>query len=181
MAANDAPVISEPLRLALRIFHIGVLLLAIPHQAVAQERPRPAIEFAAGWVGFADDGIVSEGLVGGSARLFLLPRVSIGPEVLFIQGDGHSHLIATGNVTWDVFAASGDPRVVAPFLVVGGGLFQTRESFPIGTFTSREGAFTGGGGVRTRASRRVTVGIDARIGWELHVRVNGLVGIQLGR
>jgi hypothetical protein len=165
----------------LRIFHVGLLLLEIPHPAIAQERPRPAIDFTAGWVGFADDGVVSEGVVGGAARLYLLPRVSIGPEVLFVQGDRHSHLIATGNVTWDVFAGSGDPPVVTPFLVAGGGLFQTRESFPVGTFTSREGAFTGGGGVRGRAGRRVTVGVEARIGWELHVRVNGLVGLQLGR
>ena len=44
-----------------------------------------------------------------------------------------------------------------------------------------EGAFTAGGGVRAFASDRVTVGIDARVGWELHLRVNGFVGVRLGR
>jgi len=38
-----------------------------------------------------------------------------------------------------------------------------------------------GGGVRALVGDRVTIGIDARVGWELHVRVNGLVGLQLGR
>ena len=28
---------------------------------------------------------------------------------------------------------------------------------------------------------RVTVGVDARIGWETHVRVNGVIGVRLGR
>jgi hypothetical protein len=27
----------------------------------------------------------------------------------------------------------------------------------------------------------VFVGAEARVGWELHVRVNGLVGVRLGR
>ena len=72
-------------------------------------------------------------------------------------------------------------RAVTPFVVAGGGLFQTRERFPSGPFTSADGAFTAGGGVRGSFGDRVTVGIDARIGWELHLRVNALVGVGLGR
>jgi len=98
--------------------------------AAAQDRPRPAAEFATGWVGFADDAIVSEGLVGGAARWYLLPRISVGPEVVYIHGDNHSHLIVTGNMTFDLFAPRSDrPRQVTPFLVPGGAVFQTRESF----------------------------------------------------
>jgi hypothetical protein len=44
-----------------------------------------------------------------------------------------------------------------------------------------EGAFTAGGGVRAYLGDRAFVGVDARVGWELHVRINGLVGISLGR
>lgn len=162
----------------------AVALLAVPlaDPAAAQERPLPAVEFAAGWVGFADDGIVGEGLVGGSARFYLLPRVSVGPEIAYIQGENHSHLLVTGNVTCDLLPpVNGRPRRVNPFVVVGGGLFQTRQEFFNETFTSREGAFTAGGGVRALLGDRVTVGVDMRIGWELHVRVSGLVGVQLGR
>ena len=164
---------------------LGVLALlasAMVSAATAQDRPEPAVELAAGWVGFADDGVVSETLVGGAARVYVLPRVALGPEVLYLRGERHSHFVLTGNVTWDVLApVNGRQRPVTPFVVVGGGLFQTRETFLSGDFTSSDGAFTAGGGVRALAGDRVTIGIDARVGWELHVRVNGTVGVRLGR
>jgi hypothetical protein len=161
---------------------LALLVLPMADLAAAQGRPGPAAEFAAGWVGFADDGIVNESLVGGAARFYLLPRTGVGPEVVYIDGDNHSHLVVTGNVTFDLFApTSGRPRHVTPFLVVGGGLFQTRESFFTETFTSSEGAFTAGGGVRALVGDRVTVGVDMRVGWELHVRLNGTIGLRLGR
>ena len=113
-------------------------------------------------------------------RLYLAP-VSVGPELVYIHGDNHSHLMVTGNVTWDLLApTNGRPPAITPFLVVGGGCFQTRETFFSGSFTSREGAFTAGGGVRSVVGDRVTIGADARIGWELHLRVNGLVGTTAG-
>jgi len=164
---------------------IGALaLLAAPMAdlTAAQDRPGPAAEFAAGWVGFADDGIASESLVGGAARWHRLPRISVGPEVVYIHGDNHSHLMVTGNVTWDLLApTNGRPPSITPFFVVGGGVFQTRETFFSGTFTSTEGAFTAGGGVRALVGDRVTVGVDARVGWELHLRLNGSIGLRLGR
>jgi hypothetical protein len=148
----------------------------------AQERPGPAVEFNAGWVGFADDGVVNEALLGGAARFYFLPRVSVGPEIAYIEGTHHSHLMLTGNVTWDLLAPiNGRPRRVSPFLVAGGGLFQTREHFATGPYTSGEGAFTAGGGVRTSLGKRVIAGVDARVGWELHLRISGLLGFQLGR
>src|SRR4249920_834673 len=113
--------------------------LATPMVATAQDRPGPAAELAAGWVGFADDGIVSESLVGGAARWYLLPRISVGPEVAYIHGNNHSHLMVTGNMTYDLLSpTNGRPRRVSPFVVAGGGLFQTREQFFSGTFTSSE-------------------------------------------
>src|SRR5262245_57432376 len=110
----------------------GVALLALLTQpAAAQERPRPTGELAAGALLFADDGVVTERFFGGTARWYVLPRVGVGPEIAYIAGDNHSHLMLTGNVTLDLVAPSNDqPRAVTPFLVVGGGLFQTRERFP---------------------------------------------------
>jgi len=94
----------------------------------------------------------------------------------------HSHLVATGNVTWDVLAPTNRrPHRVTPFLVAGGGVFQTREHFFNGTYTSSEGAFTAGGGVRALVGDHVTLGLEMRVGWETHIRINGLVGVQLGR
>jgi len=162
---------------------IYALVALYPHRATAQERGAPVVEFQAGLLAFPDDGVVREGLIGGAARWYVSPRLGIGPEFGYVGGKRHRHLIVTGNVTFDVRSPSaGRPRSVAPFFVVGGGLFRTREDFPfgIGPFTSSEGAFTAGGGVRALAGDRVTVGIDARVGWELHIRINGLVGVRLG-
>ena len=160
----------------------GLLASPIASVVTAQERPRPAVEGAVGWVGFADDGTVSETLVGGAARVYLSPRMSVGPEVVYIQGERHSHLLFTGNLTWDVLGPiDGGQRRVTPFLVAGGGVFQTREQFFGEPFTSREGAFTAGGGIRTAAGDRLTAGVDLRIGWELHVRINGFIGVPIGR
>ena len=102
--------------------------------------------------------------------------------MVYLAGENHSHLVVTGNVTFDVLApSSGRPPAVTPFFVVGGGLFQTRETSPSGGFTSNEGAFTAGGGVRASAGNRVTIGADARVGWELHLRVSGQIGVRIGR
>jgi hypothetical protein len=90
--------------------------------------------------------------------------------------------VVTGNVTWDVLAPTNRrPHRVIPYLVAGGGVFQTREQFFDGTYTSSEGAFTAGGGVRALVADRVTLGFDVRVGWETHIRIGGFIGLQLGR
>ena len=90
--------------------------------------------------------------------------------------------MVTGNVTWDVLAPTNRrPRQVTPFFVAGGGVFQTRERLFNGTYTSSEGAFTAGGGVRALVADRVTLGFELRAGWEPHIRINGLIGLQLWR
>jgi hypothetical protein len=152
----------------------SVTWLATPAHA---RQPSLAVDVAAGWVGFADDGIVGEGLFGGAARWHLSPRVAIGPELVYIEGDNHSHFVVTGNLTFD-FNPDG---AVQPFIVVGGGMFQTRETFFDEAVTSSEGAFTVGGGVRGRVSDRVSLGVDVRLGWEPHIRIGGLVSIRLRR
>jgi hypothetical protein len=181
-----------PVQPILRVLPIQLLRAIIPfaligsllsHPASAQERPGPAGELAAGALLFADDGIVTEGFVGGAARFYILPRMSLGPEIAYIQGENHSHLMLTGNVTFDlVRPVNGEARPVTPFVVVGGGLFRTREQFPNNqVFTSTEGAFTAGGGVRGLVGKHLILGAEARIGWELHIRLNGIVGVRFGR
>jgi hypothetical protein len=172
------------LEVDMRILLTALLLISVPmaHIAAAQTRPPVNLEFAAGSLLFPDDGIVNEGFVGAHLRMYLSPRVSVGPEIAYVSGERHNHLMLTGNLTYDFLSPLGArPRPVTPFVVVGGGLFQTRENFFNGPFTSHEGAFTAGGGVRGAIGDRVTVGAEARIGWELHVRANGFVGVRLGR
>ena len=157
----------------------AVLALCAASAVSAQDRPAPAIDLGAAWIGFADDGVVSEGAVAGGVRWYVSPRIALGPELLHIRGDHHSHLALTGNLTWDLLPEARSPSAT-PFLVAGAGLFQTRETFVNDTFTSTEGAFTAGGGIRARVGNRVSAGVDARIGWELHVRVGGFAAIRLG-
>ena len=156
---------------------VGVLGAVLVAPVAAEARQQFAIDLSAAWVGFADDGVVSETLVGGAARWHLTPRVSIGPELVYIQGDNHSHFVATGNLTFD-FNPDG---AVQPFILVGGGMFQTHETFFDDAVTSTEGAFTAGGGVRGRITDRLSVGVDLRLGWETHIRAGGIISIRLGR
>lgn len=156
---------------------LAIAGLAVTTPAAAQDRPSPAIDVHAAWFGFADDGVVSEAGFGGAFRWYPHPRIAIGPEAIYIQGDNHHHFVLTGNLTVDLLPG----RAIEPFVVVGGGLFQTHESFFDDSVTSSEGAFTAGGGVRARVSDRVSIGLDARVGWETHIRVGGAVAIRLGR
>jgi len=175
LTAKSATIASVP-------FLAVILTLLFARTACAQDRPSPVVEVQAGTVGFADDGIVFESLFGGAARWYALPRIGVGPEIVYINAANHSHLVMTGNLTWDLFAPnSSRPRAITPFIVAGIGLYQTRETFLSGPFTSNEGAFTVGGGMRAAAGERVTVGVDARLGWEPHIRINGLLGFRIGR
>jgi hypothetical protein len=162
----------------MRSFVLAVLLLlCVVLHAYAQERPAPAVDLTAAWVGFTD---YSRPGLGGALRWYVRPRMAIGPELIYMPGDFQSHLALTGNLTWDLLSQATHPKAT-PFLVAGAGMFQTHEEFFDDAVTSKEGAFTAGGGIRSRVTDRVSVGVDARIGWELHLRIGGFAAIRLGR
>ena len=156
---------------------LAVACLLVTTSAAAQDRPAPSLDVHTAWFGFADDGVVSEAGFGGAFRWYLHPRIAVGPEAIYIQGDSHHHFVLTGNLTVELLPG----RAIEPFVIVGGGMFQTHETFFDDAVTSSEGAFTAGGGVRARVSDRISVGVDARVGWETHLRVGGIVAIRLGR
>jgi hypothetical protein len=144
-------------------------------------RPAPAVEFLAGYAGFVDDATIDHSIFGAAGRVYLTPRLAVGPEIVYMVGPNSDRdLYLTGNLTFDVMAPlQGRPRRVTPFLVVGGGFFQHSDRVGSFSFTSYEGAFTGGGGVRGWITDRVYALADFRFGWELHMRVNAGVGIEL--
>jgi hypothetical protein len=147
----------------------------------AQERPRPVIDFSGGWAGFPDDGsTINHRMVGVSARFYFTPRLSVGPEVVYMVGPGTDRdLFVTGNVTyeWPLLVSGRVPRVM-PFVVASGGYMRHTPRF--GTSISHTGTVVGGGGVRVRITDRVSAGPDLRLGLELHLRVAGTVTIGLG-
>ena len=147
----------------------------------AQSRPAPVVEGAVGWAGFGDEGVIHHTLFGGAARVYLSRRFSVGPELAYMVGPGADRdLMVTGNVVFDVLAPTATgPRRVTPFLVAGGGLFRHSDRFPRGTFSSSEGAVTLGLGLRARTSQRTFVAVDARLGWEPHLRVAATMGVAL--
>lgn len=166
--------------------------LATPSPAAAQgpaattppagpSRPAPVVEGALGWAGFGDEGIIHHSLVGAAWRGYVTRRISLGPELQYMVGPGSDRdLILTGNVMVDILAPTPDrPRRTTPFVVLGGGLFRNSQRFANETFSSTEGAFTVGAGLRAWASERVFVAADARLGWEPHLRVAALVGVAL--
>jgi len=161
---------------------LSLALLLTAGSALAQStdaRPAPALEFLAGYAGFADDATIDHGIVGAAGRVYLTPRLAVGPEFVYMRGPGSDRdLFLTGNLTFDILPPRlGRPRGVTPFLVAGGGFFQHSDRFGSSTFTSYEGAFTAGGGVRGWITKRVYALADVRFGWELHARVNGGIGI----
>jgi hypothetical protein len=170
---------------------VASAVLAIASSAVAQptqptagapsQRPRPVLEGALGWAGFGDEGVIHHSLVGVGYRHYLSRLISLGPEVQFMAGPGSDRdLIVTGNVMVDLLGPTADrPRRTTPFVVAGGGLFRHSDRFGTEAFSSTEGAFTGGLGVRTWIGERAFIAADARVGWELHLRVAALVGVAL--
>ena len=169
----------KPLKVSIGGCWIFATMVAVP--VAAQDRPAPVVEFSTGWAGFVDDATIHHSVFGGGARFYVTPRVSIGPELTYMIGPNDDRdLIVTGNVIFDVLKpAGGRPRRVTPYVLGGGGLFQHRDRFRTGTFTSNEGAFTVGGGVRAFVTDRVYVAPEVRFGWELHFRAGVTVGVTL--
>ena len=152
------------------------LALFLPVAVSAQNRGWIA-EVSAGWAGLVDDATKNYPLVGGTVRRHLSPRVSIGPEFVIMSNSDSLRdriVMFTGNA---VFDAAPDARLSA-FAIGGVGMFWGREQLRNGPYWSSDPAFTAGGGLRTNVTKSVTVGGDYRIGWELHQRVTGFVGVR---
>lgn len=140
------------------------------------------VEVSIGYAGFVDDATKNNFLVGGAVRRQITPRLSIGPELVFMTDRGalrDRNVLLTGNVVFDAFA-QGEPgaRRITPFLVAGLGMFWGRDQTFTGPFWSNDPAFTGGGGVRVRVNDSLSAAAEYRIGWELHQRVSGTASVR---
>ena len=143
----------------------------LPPATVGANAPFEA-EAAAGGAWFLDDDAIGHGLAGVGVRFWITPRFAVGPEYTYWVGPGDHHdQTLTGNVTY-AFRDSG----LTPFVVAGVGLFSQTDRFASETFTSVEGAFTAGGGMRIPLSAGWYIAPEARMGWEPHIRLHVAVG-----
>ena len=168
---------------------MAIVAVLAPWPAAAQaaaptEAPGRAVaDVTGGYSFFVDELLIKHHSVGGSLGWRLSPRLTVGPEVMFMDGPGGDRdLFFTGKVTFDLLRA----RTATPYLVGDGGLMLHRSAFrppqfgrdPAArelVFWHREGAVSGGFGVRLRVGRAVEVAPEVRLGWEPHVRFAGVV------
>jgi hypothetical protein len=153
-------------------------------QAAAQTpgAARPiAVEGVLGSVAFADDATIRSTAFGGRVRVPLLERLSVGPEVMYLVGDGdHRDLFVLGSMWLDFFRTTPRTRVV-PFLSIAAGYIRHSERFGAQRFVSGDPVIEGGGGVRVQVAPHVHIGGEVRIGSELHLHTTGHLGVTWPR
>ena len=145
--------------------------------ALAQSaRPAPIVEFHAGYGGFIDESWIKRLIVGGAARVFVSPRVAVGPEFLYMHGSGGEYdWTLTGNVSFDFWRETAS-RPVTPYIVGGGGLLNQRTQVGTGPYTSKDATFSGGVGARIALGRRAFIAPEFRMGFEPEVRMGVAIG-----
>ncbi|MEO7648893.1 MAG: outer membrane beta-barrel protein [Bryobacteraceae bacterium] len=143
--------------------HVFLLFLLLAPAALAQ---RTEGRFTLGTTSFYDDGTVNHLTAGGSLRLYLTRRWSIEPEFLYMymRNTGFSRerdYLLWGNISFDF--RDRDRRVV-PSWFAAPGLVYHRTSFGQFTFSTTEGAFSTGAGVRIFLNDRWFVTPQVRVG-----------------
>ena len=139
--------------------------------------PVPGVTVSGGYAGFIDEGLIDHGTLGAGAEWVLTRHVAVGPEVIYAIGPGSDRdLFVLGVVRAGVLPYS---RPVVPFVTAGAGLMRNSMSFRGSSFSSSEGAFVFGGGVRLRLSSRAFGAPEFVFGWEPHVRVGVTAGFTL--
>ncbi|MEO8070641.1 MAG: hypothetical protein ABI652_04515 [Acidobacteriota bacterium] len=161
---------------------LAALFLAARPVGAQNVTPRLVAEGHAGHASFADNSPIGHSVFGGSARIFLTPRIAVGPEITYMRGPGADRdWFFTGNITVDVL----DPRRrrrVAPYVIAGAGYTRQQAMVGTGLFSSGEGTFTAGAGARVDLTDRLTdrlfVAPELRLGWELHWRAGLSLGVK---
>jgi hypothetical protein len=167
----------EDIRMRLRrAVAVIFLIFALPVLARAQSPGVPALTFTGGWAGFADEGLIHHSAVGVGAEWVPTPHLSVGPELLYMVGPSSDRdLMVLGVARVGILPLRSR---IAPFVTVGGGIMTHTNKFGGQSYSSTEGGFLFGGGVRINASPRVFVAPEFTMGWEPHMRVSVAVGIR---
>jgi len=170
--------VSRIATLAARVI-VAAAVLGGPVQAVAQTSEKSLIvEGSSGYAGFIDSPMIDHFTVGGSVRGLVKPRISVGPEIVYMRGPGADHDWAfLGTATFDLTGPSSSTRRFVPYAVASGGFTSQTTPVGTGTFTSTEGAVSGGVGARIHFGR-FHLGPEFRIGWEPLLQARIVIGFR---
>jgi hypothetical protein len=156
---------------------------AQPADTVTAVRPGTMFGQVSGnFTTFLDDGPIDHVGVGSALRVYLTPRLSIGPELVYLIGPGNDRdVLLFASLTVDLKRPMlGQVGRVEPYLVAGAGLLSHSDSYNSYTSSNVSRAFSWGGGARVWVARRVYIASDVRLGWTPNIRVTGTVGV-IGR
>ena len=164
---------------------ITSILFGVAQPVFAQDRPAPIVEAVVGQSGFIDEAWDYFGTIGGGVRVFVTPRLAIGPEVAYLSGEfDASNLTVTANMTFDIVRDDGRRKVV-PYLVAGGGYLRQKTlvgggpgSTALVPFTSSEGTMSAGVGARIALGSHMFVAPEFRLGWEPESRIAVTIGVR---
>jgi outer membrane protein with beta-barrel domain len=159
---------------------VGVLVALGAASVAAQDRPTLIVEGVTGYAGFVDEDWIDRTMIGAGARVFVTPRIAIGPEYVYLRGtlDEHDWTL-TGNATIDVLVERGPARRrVIPYIAVGAGYLRQTTQVGTGSFTSSEGTVSGGIGARIAMGPRFFIAPEFRMGWEPEMRIGVTLGMR---
>ena len=151
---------------------LAILLVATP--AIAQDRIE--LKAVVGTAGFLDSPTRYRPVLGAAVRVRISSVLSVEPEFLYMRESSRDEAYLFQTALIREFRGGTDVR---PYLVAGAGVLHSHFKFPGALeeeFSSNE--FTGGGGVgvRIRASDRLWISPEVRVGWEPIIRATVSVG-----
>ena len=167
---------------------IAATLSGVGQPVLAQDTPAPIVEAVVGRSGFIDEVWDYFSTIGGGVRVFVTPRLAIGPEVAYLSGEFDaleaSNLTVTANMTFDIVRDDVRRRIV-PYLAAGGGYLRQKTlvgsgpgSTALVPFTSSEVTMSGGVGARIALGAHMFVAPEFRLGWEPETRIAVTIGMR---
>lgn len=147
--------------------------------------PKAEIKLTVGAAGFtSEQGRIAHGLAGASVRIYVMRRVSVEPEVLYLRhsADDQDYL-TQGSVAYDLT----DPtKRFVPYVIGGIGVLHHRGRFFGVDFVTRQPrvfdtsftapAASAGAGVKIFLTRRLFISPEARVGRQPSVRATISIG-----
>ena len=156
---------------------LAIVCLILPVHVRAQTSAAiPAVTGTAGHADFLDEGRLGHSTFGGGLEWVLTRHIAVGPEILYMRGPGDDRdMFLVGVARFGILPLRSR---VAPFVTAGGGWMIHSDDYAGMSYSSTEGAFILGGGVRINATSHVFIAPEFTIGWEPHMRYSVTVGIR---